>query len=89
MKVNKNYLLKEVAGEFMLVYQDENNVDFSKVITLNELGAFIFKSISKDLNEEQIVDAILSEYEGASKEEVAKDVTTFIEKLKELGIIYA
>ena len=38
MKINEHYMLKEVAGEFMLVYQDENNVDFSKVITLNELG---------------------------------------------------
>ena len=46
MKINEHYMLKEVAGEFMLVYQDETNVDFSKVISLNELGAFIFKGIS-------------------------------------------
>lgn len=89
MEINKNYMLKEVAGEFMLVYQDENNVDFSKVITLNELGAFIFKLLSKNLNEEQIVDEILKEYEGASREVVVSDVSNFVNKLKEIGIIYA
>ena len=89
MKINEHYMLKEVAGEFMLVYQDENNVDLSKVITLNELGAFIFKAISNGLNEEEIVVAILKEYEGAPEEVIKNDVDSFVNKLKELEIVYA
>ena len=89
MKINEHYMLKEVAGEFMLVYQDETNVDFSKVITLNELGAFIFKAISNGLNEEEIVEAILKEYDGAPIDVVRNDVATFVNKLKELEIVYA
>ena len=89
MKINEHYMLKEVAGEFMLVYQDENNVDFSKVITLNELGAFIFKAISNGLNEEEIVVAILKEYDGAPEEVIKNDVDSFVNKLKELEIVYA
>ena len=89
MKVNEHYTLKEVAGEFMLVFQDETNVDFSKVITLNELGAFIFKGLSSGLNEEEIVSAILNEYEGAPEETVRNDVSSFINRLKELEIVYA
>lgn len=89
MKINEHYMLKEIAGEFMLVYQDETNVDFSKVITLNELGAFIFKAVSNGLNEEEIVKAILKEYEGAPEEVVKEDVASFVNKLKELKIVYA
>ena len=89
MKINEHYMLKEIAGEYMLVYQDETNVDFSKVISLNELGAFIFKGISKGLNEEEIVAAIIKEYEGAPIEVVKEDVATFVNRLKELEIVYA
>ena len=89
MKINEHYMLKEIAGEFMLVFQDETNVDFSKVITLNELGAFIFKRITEGLNEEEIVAAILKEYEGAPEDVVKGDVTSFVNKLKELEIVYA
>ena len=89
MKINEHYMLKEIAGEYMLVYQDETNVDFSKVISLNELGAFIFKGISKGLNEEEIVVAIIKEYEGAPIEVVKEDVATFVNRLKELEIVYA
>ena len=89
MKINEHYMLKEIAVEFMLVFQDETNVDFSKVITLNELGAFIFKRITEGLNEEEIVAAILKEYEGAPEDVVKGDVTSFVNKLKELEIVYA
>ena len=86
LKVNEHYVLKEVAGEFMLVYQDASNVDFSKVITLNEVGVLIFKAVDEGKNEEDIVAAILKEYE-IDEETVRKDVTAFVEKLKELEIL--
>ena len=86
LKVNEHYVLKEVAGEFMLVYQDASNVDFSKVITLNELGVLIFKAVGEGKNEEDIVAAILKEYD-IDEETVRKDVTEFVKKLKELEII--
>ena len=70
----------------MLVYQDASNVDFSKVITLNELGVLIFKAVGEGKNEEDIVAAILKEYD-IDEETVRKDVTEFIKKLKELEII--
>ena len=86
MKINKDYMLKEIAGETMLVYQNEQSVDFSKVITLNELGAFIFKLIQDNKSEEEIINCILKEYEG-EEDVVRNDVYEFVNKLKELKIV--
>ena len=86
MKINKDYMLKEIAGETMLVYQNEQSVDFSKVITLNELGAFIFKLIQDNKSEEEIINCILKEYE-VEEDVVRNDVYEFVNKLKELKIV--
>ena len=86
MKVNSNYVVKVLAGEPILVHQDEHNVDFSKVITLNEIALLIFEQIKNGFSLDEIVAAILAEYEV--DEAVARaDAIEFIEKLKELGII--
>lgn len=87
MKLNEHYVLKEVAGEYMLVYQDATNVDISKVITVNEVGAFIIKGAGENKSEEDIVNDILKEYQ-VEEEIVRKDVHEYIEKLKELKIVH-
>ena len=61
MKVNSNYVVKVLAGEPILVHQDEHNVDFSKVITLNEIALLIFEQIKNGFSLDEIVAAILAE----------------------------
>ncbi len=87
MKLNEHYVLKEIAGEFMLVYQDAANVDISRVITVNEVGASIIKGASENKSEEEIVQSILAEFD-AEEDVVRKDVKEYIEKLKELKIVH-
>lgn len=86
MTLNKNYILKNLANETILVHQDENNVDFSKIINLNEIAVFIINKIQENMDTPQIVKAITDEYE--IDEETAKnDTENFIKKLIELGIV--
>ena len=86
MKYNNNYVLKELAGDTILVYQNENEVNFSKIITLNDVSVVILKSLQEGLSQDKIVERILSEYE-IDKETVANDVEEFIKKLLELGVV--
>ena len=86
MKLNQNYVVKVLAGEPILVHQDEHNVDFSKVITLNELALLIIEKIKEGSSLEEIVAAILAEYE-VDEATARTDAIEFIEKLKELGIV--
>lgn len=86
MKYNNNYVLKELAGDTILVYQNENEVNFSKIITLNDVSVVILKSLQEGLSQDKIIERILSEYE-IDKETVANDVEEFIKKLLELGVV--
>lgn len=86
MKLNKNYVVKHLADEIILVHQDEFNVDFSKIITLNEIGLLIINKLDEGLNVEQIADCIVAEYE-VDRPTALEDAKAFVKKLLELGII--
>lgn len=87
MKLNENYVVKHLANDIILVHQDEYNVDFSKIITLNEIALLIINKIQEGLNLQEITECITNEYD-IDKETARKDAEEFINKLIELGIVY-
>ena len=86
MKYNKNYVLKSLAGETILVYQSEEQVNFSKIITLNEIGSLIIEGLQIGSTKEEIVVTILGEYD-IDRETVEADYDEFVAKLLELGVV--
>ena len=54
---------------------------------LNETGIFIWKILEKGAEKQDIVSAILKEYEGAPVDVVEKDVENVINELKKIGAI--
>ena len=45
MKISKNFKLKNIAGSFAVIPVGNNVVDFSSMITTNEVGAFLINSV--------------------------------------------
>ena len=86
MKLCDNYVMKNLANETILVHQDEKNVDFSKIINLNEIAVFIINKIQEGLNTLEICKAITKEYDIDEKT-AKEDTENFIKKLLELEII--
>lgn len=81
MKVKEDYLLRNVAGSNIVVPVGDSCLDFSGVITLNEVGAFLWEKLQNETTEQQLVEALLGEYDV--DEATAKaDVAEYIEKLK-------
>jgi hypothetical protein len=86
MKVKKGYLLREVAGNYVVVPTGKAALDFSGVITLNETGAFIWKQLASDKSEQELVAALLDEYD--TEEVITKmDVGVFMSKLKAADLL--
>jgi hypothetical protein len=80
MKLKEGYVLREVAGNYIVVAVGEAVKNFNGVINLNESAAFLWQQLLEDKTEEQLVTALLGEYEVS--EEIAKrDVKAFVEKL--------
>ena len=87
MKIKEGFILKEIAGSYVVVPVGDSLVDFSLMITTNETGAFLWKQLLNDTSVSQLVDALKNEYEGASDEDLAADVEEFVSLLNENGIL--
>ncbi|MEI3162622.1 MAG: PqqD family protein [Lachnospirales bacterium] len=81
MKIKEGYLLREVAGSNIVVPVGSGNMDFSGVITLNEVGSFIWKQLEKDTTKEEVLNNLLAEYD-VDKVTAENDIDEFINKLK-------
>lgn len=86
MKIKDGYLLREVAGSNIVVPIGEGEMDFSGVITLNDVGAFLWKNLEEDVTEEELVQRVLKEYD-IDEETARKDVAEYMTSLKGAGFI--
>lgn len=86
MKFKKEFMLREIVGETILIPVGESNNHFNGIITINELGKFIWENLESSENESILLDKILNEYEVDEK--TAKDdLDEFLGKLREADII--
>lgn len=63
MKRNDNYIVRKIAGETLLVPTGAAAREFSGLITLNELGAFIWDHLNEARDARELAQKIAAEYE--------------------------
>jgi len=86
MKIKENFMLKEIAGSFVVVPTGAALVDFQMMLSLNETGVFLWEHLKTDTNEEKLLEALLKEYDV--DEATAKaDINEFVELLKTKKVI--
>lgn len=81
MKIKDGYMLREVAGSHVVVPTGKAALDFSGMITLNGTGAFLWKQLSTDKTERELLCALLEEYDVDEKT-AQEDISGFLAKLK-------
>ena len=86
MKIHNDFILKEVAGNFLIVPTGEKLIDFTSMITINETGVFLWNYLKEGASKEELVEIMLKEYE-IGKDVVEKDIDEFIEVLKTNNIL--
>ena len=86
MQIKKDFTIQKVGSSYLAVAVGETSKHFHGMVRLNETGAFLWKLMAeKDCTEEELVDAILAEYEVA-REVAAADVHRIVECLAQNGI---
>lgn len=88
MKAKKGFELQNVCGEYIIVPAGIENVDFSRIISLNPTAAFLWEKVSgmEEFTIETLVEALLEEYEV--EEAVAReDCALIIERWAEMELI--
>lgn len=82
MKIKEGYILRNVAGSFVVVPIGEATLEFNGMMNLNETGAFLFEKMIDGINRDDLIKALTDEYD-VDDETAAEDVDAFIEKVKE------
>lgn len=85
MKLKDGFILREIAGQ-IIVLPSGNDLDLNMMITLNDVGKFIWLLLEKETNEEAIVSAILNEYD-VDRTTAQAAVAGFVRKLNEHGFL--
>lgn len=86
MKIKSDYVMREVAGTYVVVPTGKASVDFSGMISLNGTGAFLWKQLAEDKSEQSLLSSMLEEYE--TDEAIAKaDIIDFLKKIKEANLL--
>lgn len=87
MRIKDGFELREVCGERIILSSGMENIDFSKIISLNETAAFLWeKAEGHDFTEEELADALLAEYE-VDADTARKDVADVVASWREIGLL--
>ena len=81
MKIKEGFILRNVAGSFVVVPIGEATLDFNGMMNLNETGAFLFEKMITGISREDLIKALTEEYD-VDEETAAADVDAFIEKVE-------
>lgn len=85
MKLKNGFVLREVAGECVVVPAEED-LNFNGMITLNATGKLLWSCLEKGTTIEEMTAALCSEYD-IDQATAAADATEFADKLKERGFL--
>lgn len=87
MKIKNGFELRKVCDENIIISHGIENVNFTKVITLNETAAYLWNEVSdKDFTVGELVDLLLKEYE-VDKETATADVKNLVDSWKNAGLV--
>ena len=86
MKLKREFVLRQIAGDHLLIPVGKTALDMNGMLTLNEMGAFLWQKLPQAQTEAELTDLVLAEYE-ADRDTVEQDVAEFLDKLRKLGIL--
>lgn len=86
MKIKEDFILRKIADSYVVVPVNKLTLDFNGIINLNETGAFLFESLQKGADREELINKLLEEYD-VTPEKAAVDVDNFIEKVKAADVL--
>ena len=86
MRIKKEYVLREIAGDYIIIPVGATALEFNGLITVNEVGVTLWNMLQEEVTMEDLVQGVLAEYDV--QEEVAReDIQEFLDELVKGGIL--
>ena len=86
MRAMNEMVLREVAGEHILIPVGKTAMRVKGMISLRESGSLLWQKLQQDCTFEDLTNALLAEYD-VDRTVAEQDVQSFLERLDSLGIL--
>ena len=87
MKSKQGFHLRNVCGENVIVAEGIENIDFSKIISMNESAAYLWQKVEgQDFTADDLARYLCDEYE-VDESTAQADAQTVVSQWLEAGII--
>ena len=88
MRITKEFVLREIAGDYIIIPTGKTVFDFNGLITLNEVGVSLWKMLQNEVTFDELLQGILDEYD-VEPDAAREDIQEFLDQLVNRGIIEA
>lgn len=86
MRIKDGFVLREIAGQIMVIATGEASKNFHGMIKLNETGRDIFVALQEKCSEEEIVARLQEKYE-IDFDKASEDTKAFLKQMKDAGFL--
>ena len=86
MTIKEGFVLRTICGQNVVSGEGTSQVNLSKLVSLNETAAYLFKAVQgREFTAETLANLLLDEYE-VDRETALKDAESLCAQWKEIGI---
>lgn len=86
MKVLKEFVMREIAGDYVIIPTGKTVLTFNGLITVNEVGAELWKMLQSEVTFDDLLHRILEIYD-VDEETAREDIQEFLNTLAEGNIL--
>ena len=86
MRLVEGFRLRDVMGQATVIGEGVGQVNFNKLITLNESAAYLWKSVEdKNFDADYLADLLVEKY-GIDHELASKDACAIVDQWVKIGL---
>ena len=86
MRINESFVLRQLAGTWVVLPLADKTIDFNGMITLNESGVLLWNTLEGGADLDALVKTLRAEY-IVSEEQARADAAAFVQKLDSVGCL--
>ena len=86
MKIKGTFVVRDIAGDTVIVPVGETALSYNGMITTTPTGAAIWKALETDCDKESIVQMLLERFD-VDYNTASADTEEFLDNLRSLGVL--
>ncbi len=86
MKLKDNFVIKEIGGESVAIYVENDIADFRRAVSLKGSSHIMFKALLGDTSRDELVTLLINSFD-VSKKQAEEDVNLFLKLLNDNNLL--